>query len=482
MTKSARTSIKNPERKPRPEPASSPPPESPAVADESAEKSANPPESFVPYPLFPPFVLLADHQDLERPINNDVRARLETLDPALEAFRTWRLGIDFLTKQCQRTEFTPRHYKIACPVLETMMHWSWSIRHKPIREWLEADAREFMHFAMRLPMSWISKTGGTRYMLKTMTEFAIKPINDNWRPIVRKQLAYSSASSSASTLRTDSDFALGTDQHRYIFLHYGQDFFDYLSTLQTPTLKNPFDGLKLKDFKVRQGKSRTTFTPAQLTDVMSTATSLAQDDQLWQPWLLVAAVAIYSDVPLRAMGSSSALRLTFSSFKTDEVSLKKAGSGQTSPICFESPHYPRLRYPLDPQFAAYFRHYAMFRHRQNSNIFPQSLLLPLMNGTAGYSSHTMLDLFSRFTTAILTRLQESPLAENADWRGCARFQPGASITFLELRKSAKAAGWVPSAVRLDEPHQDESIWPDIGIQKHLQASQWLRKHASGPSL
>ncbi|PYB73625.1 hypothetical protein DMX11_15910 [Pseudomonas sp. LB-090624] len=52
---------------------------------------------------------------------NDVRARLGTLDPALEAFQTWRLGIDFLTKQCQRPEFTPRHYKIVCPVLETIM-------------------------------------------------------------------------------------------------------------------------------------------------------------------------------------------------------------------------------------------------------------------------------------------------------------------------------------------------------------------------
>ncbi len=84
MMKSARTSIKNPARKPRPKPAPTPPCESPAPA--------NPTGSFVPYPLFPPIVLLTDHQGLERPINNDVRARLGTLDPALEAFQTWRHG------------------------------------------------------------------------------------------------------------------------------------------------------------------------------------------------------------------------------------------------------------------------------------------------------------------------------------------------------------------------------------------------------
>lgn len=474
MMKSARTSIKNAARKPRPKPAPSPPSESPTPAE--------PTDSFVPYPLFPPILLLTDHQGLERPINNDVRARLATLDPALEAFQTWRLGINFLAKQCQRPGFSPRHYKIMCPVLETMMHWSWSIRHKPFLEWQETDSREFMHFVMRLPISWISKTGGTRYLLNTKTEFAVKPINNNWRPIVRKQLAEISASTSTSTLGTGSDFALGTAQHRDMFLRSGRDFFNYLYALRTTTPMNPFDALKLRDFEVRQVKTRTIFTPAQLTDLMSTATSLAQSDNQWESWLLVAAMAIHSDVPLRALGSTSALRLTFSSFKTDEADDQKVGSSQTSPIWFESPHYPRLRYPLAPPFAAYFRRYAKFRHSENSDVSPQSLLLPLMDGIGGYAGHTLVDLFCRFTTSILTRLQQSPLAGSVPWRGCDHLQPGASVTFLELRKSAKVAGWVPSAVSIDEPLHDESVWPDVGIRKNLPAAQWLQRHGGGPSL
>lgn len=50
MMKSARTSIENPARNPRPRPAPPPPCDSPAPA--------NPTGSFVPYPLFPPIVLL----------------------------------------------------------------------------------------------------------------------------------------------------------------------------------------------------------------------------------------------------------------------------------------------------------------------------------------------------------------------------------------------------------------------------------------
>jgi len=135
--------------------------------------SSNPlADAFVPYPLFPPFVLLDDHQDLLQPLNNAVRARLDTLDPSLKVYGTWRLGIDFLAKQCQLPEFTARHYKILCPVIEAMMHWSWSIQCKPLSEWQETDAREFMSFVMRPPMTWISQTGGTRYVLRHKTEAA----------------------------------------------------------------------------------------------------------------------------------------------------------------------------------------------------------------------------------------------------------------------------------------------------------------------
>lgn len=42
--------------------------------------------------------------------------------------------------------------------------------------------------------------------------------------------------------------------------------------------------------------------------------------------------------------------------------------------------------------------------RNDSDLSPQSLLLPLMDGSAGYAGHTMIDLFSRFRASILRQL------------------------------------------------------------------------------
>ena len=455
MPRSAKTDAKEPSRK---------------LATESAAKpvilSSNPlADAFVPYPLFPPFVLLDDHQDLLQPLNNAVRARLDTLDSSLKVYGTWRLGIDFLAMQCQLPEFTARHYKILCPVIEAMMHWSWSIQCKPLSEWQETDAREFMSFAMRPPMTWISQTGGTRYVLRHKTEFAVKPINDNWRPITRTNLATSA-----------SIFVLGTGQHRNIFLNRGREFFEFI--LDNPD-KNPFKDLRARDFEVRHVSTRMTFTPAQLRDLMTIAKSLAEIDPQSQSLLLVAAIAVYSDIPFRAMGSTPELELTFSSFKVGSKGLQKnPGSKQPTPDWFESPRYPRRLYPLNSEFADYFHQYAQFRHALNHEISRQSFLLPLMADTGGYSDHTLLDRFSKFTGHVLTKLKQSPLAAKDYWQGCEHFRAGASITFLELRKSAKAANWVPEALTLVEPPNGEDTWPNIGITKHLAASQWMRNHLS----
>lgn len=468
MTKSARTSIKGTAPKPQLKPA----PNSPSGSALQSVNTAT--DSFVPYPLFPPFVLLGEHEGLLRPINEDVCMRLDTLDPALGGYSTWRLGIDFLVKQCQHPEFTARHYKILCPILETMMHWSWSIRCKPFPEWQETDAREFMRFVMRPPMSWMSQTGGPRYMLKTMTEFAVKPINDKWRPIVRMGLSDQSA--------PVSDFVLGTSQRRQIFIHRGKVLFDYIGAVRRAEAaspdQNPFRNLQPRQFEVRQVKKRTIFTPAQLADLMSTATLLAEQDKQWQPLLLVAALAIYSDAPFRALGSTSVLKLTFSNFKTTDMDPPQNLEKQAFPAWFESPHYPRLLFPLNRQFPAYFRRYAQFRHSQNPDTSSQSVLLPLMDGTDGYAGHTLVGLFANFTTKILTTLQQSPLASRACWKGPKYFQAGAVITFLELRKSAKVATWVPDAMKIAEPQQNDDAWPTIGIRVHLPASQWLRKYAA----
>ncbi|MFA0927966.1 hypothetical protein RA263_08395 [Pseudomonas syringae pv. tagetis] len=418
------------------------------------------PNTFVPYPLFPPYDLLGEHLGLLRPVNSDVRNRLDSIDAALEPHLTWRLGIDFLAQQCQSAKFTARHYKVLCPVIESMMHWSWSIKRKPLTEWQDSDAREFIRFIMRPPMSWVSSGGWTRYVMKTKTDFAIKPINDEWRPIVRKYLSESS-----------TDAGLSATHHRDSHLSRGREFFAYIIESKSVTTPNPFNELRRKNFAVLRRQIRTTFTPAQLEDVMRTAVSLAERDGQWQPFLFMAAVAVYSDIPLRALGSTPVLKLTFSHFKATDA----------CPDWFESPHYPGKRYPLNPQFCAYFQRFAQFRYERDPELGPHSFLLPQADGADAYGGHTLIDLFARFATNVLAQLQQGAFASRSYWKGSEQMQAGAALTFLELRKSAKAAEWAPAAMTSLEPLQDVNTWPNIGVRDKLPASQWLRKHAGTTS-
>ncbi|MFF5864367.1 hypothetical protein [Pseudomonas sp. NPDC012596] len=89
-----------------------------------------------------------------------------------------------------------------------------------------------------------------------------------------------------------------------MFLRSGRGFFNYLYALRTTTPMNPFDALKPRDFEVRQVKTRTIFTPAQLTDLMSTATSLAQSDNQWETWLLVAAMAMRTELGMAVVNQA----------------------------------------------------------------------------------------------------------------------------------------------------------------------------------
>ncbi|HWD31236.1 MAG TPA: hypothetical protein VG536_06615, partial [Pseudomonas sp.] len=94
----------------------------------------------VPYPLFPPLVLLNEHAQAVHPINLEVRRRLEAVPAHLSALRAWRTGIDFLIQQSRRPEFQERHYKVLCPIIESMLHWSWSVCGKALQDWNSVDA------------------------------------------------------------------------------------------------------------------------------------------------------------------------------------------------------------------------------------------------------------------------------------------------------------------------------------------------------
>lgn len=177
-------------------------------------------EPTVPYPLFPPLGLLNDHAHVEQPINLEVRRRLELVPEHLNALKAWQTGMGFLMKQSRRSGFQDRHYKMLCPIIESMMHWSWSIRGIALADWDSADARAFIEFIMRPPIAWVTTPGCSRYSKKTRGNFANKPLDPLWRPIIRQTLS-------------GDDPGLSSKHHRNWFLTHGREYFAFTDSLLT---------------------------------------------------------------------------------------------------------------------------------------------------------------------------------------------------------------------------------------------------------
>jgi hypothetical protein len=105
-----------------------------------------------------------------------LKAGLEAFPEHLSALSAWRTGIHFLITRFLRPEFEERHYKNLCPLVESMMHWSWSVRGKALHDWNNLDEKASMDFIMRPPITWVTAPGCSRYSKKPRQNFADKPL------------------------------------------------------------------------------------------------------------------------------------------------------------------------------------------------------------------------------------------------------------------------------------------------------------------
>jgi len=437
-------------------------------------------EPSAPYPLFPPLAQLKEHAQAERPINFEVRRRLDAIPAHLYAIKTWQTGIAFLIEQSRRPEFQERHYTVLCPIIESMMHWSWSIRSKPLQDWDSLDARAFMRFIMRPPTAWVATPGCSRYSKKARQNFADKPLDPEWRPIIRRTLS-------------GSDPGVSSRHHRNWFIARGREYFDFALGLGNAK-ENPFRDLLPKDFDVRTQKRSTIFTREQLNDLLEIAESLTNYNMKWEPFLFIAAVAIYSDIPLRALAATQTIKPTFSYFKahvpeatpeptTTPPKTEFANHYLISqyalfkgPGHFESPLYPDRQFALGFQFNPFFLRYAQFRRLYSRSVSHKSFLLPLGHGEDAYGYGSLIENLSEFTASILEELRARPAAAREHWRGSDKLDPRASLTFVELRKSAKRAGLIPDALASKDVGKDADVWPEIGIREEKSAEQWFKSH------
>lgn len=245
--------------------------------------------------------------------------------------------------------------------------------------------------------------------------------------------------------------------------------------------KNPFQDMAPKDFEFRVEKPQAVFSPNQLSDLLDIAESLASYNEKWEPLLFLTALAVYSDIPMRAVAATQTIKPTFSYFKplapdppdaiharpkTDFA--KNYSKSQRvlpeGPGLFESPLYLRRGFALAPQFEGYFQRYAHFRHIKDPAVSSQSFLFAQENGLDAYGYGRLIEIFSEFCANILVKLRATPNAALVHWKGSDKLDPEAFLTFSELRASAKRAGIIPESADSGVAYDDPSIWPDIGIR------------------
>lgn len=196
---------------------------------------------------------------------------------------------------------------------------------------------------------------------------------------------------------------------------------------------------------------------------------------------------------MRAVGSTQTIKPTFSYFKPQAPDRPDAIHARPKtdfaknysksrrvlpkgPGLFESPLYLRRGFALAPQFEGYFQRYAQFRHIKESALCSQSFLFPLENGLDAYGYGSLIELYSEFCARILATLREKPKAALAHWKGSEKLDPHASLTFNELRASAKRAGMIPGSAASGAPEGSASVWPDIGIRRALSRAQWFQSY------
>lgn len=286
---------------------------------------------------------------------------------------------------------------------------------------------------------------------------------------------------------------MSSKHHRNWFITHGREYFAFASCLAN-TNENPFRDLLPKDFDARTEEPRTIFTREQFNDLLDIAESLTNYSVKWEPFLFIAAVAVYSDIPLRALAATQTIKPTFSYFKarapealcepiTTPPKTEFANRYLTlqyalpkGPGHFESPLYPGRQFSLGFQFNPFFHRYAQFRRLYSHSVSNKSFIIPLDHDVDAYGYGSLIENLSEFTASILEVLRARPAATRDHWRGSNKLDPRASLTFVELRESAKRAGLIPKALASRDVDKDRDVWPDIGIREEMSVAQWFKSH------
>ncbi|MDR7283148.1 hypothetical protein J2X84_001972 [Pseudomonas corrugata] len=184
---------------------------------------------FVPFPIFPPYQFWMPEDSYPVPVNVEVCARLEEIDPAAQPFTSVYFCHAFLRWYAITA---PRHsfeYSLSVHPLETLVLWSF-VKKKPLVELRADDIDELMSFYVAPPATW-SAPPVAKYIENYVIPFSEWTINPRWRPFNR---AYDQDGTSAPIVRQST-----SDRFKVM-----RDFFDFYLGLVGSNRKNPVSAFR----------------------------------------------------------------------------------------------------------------------------------------------------------------------------------------------------------------------------------------------
>ncbi|MFI4937468.1 MAG: tyrosine-type recombinase/integrase [Candidatus Berkiellales bacterium] len=172
--------------------------------------------------------------------------------------------------------------------VERLLHWSWLIANKPVKDLRRQDIEDYLAFCQEPPLSWIGIKKVPRYIEKE----AVRIPNSEWRPFVA---TVSKAASRLGKQANPKQYELSQTALREIFAILSS-FYNFLIQEEYTEI-NPVMHIRQKSkfLRKRQGKPKIRrLTELQWDYVVETAEQLAQNNPITHERTLFIMTALYA--------------------------------------------------------------------------------------------------------------------------------------------------------------------------------------------
>lgn len=338
---------------------------------------------FVPFPIFPPYRLWQPGQSYPVPVNYEVMARLEEVNPVALPFTSVYFCYSFLRWYAITAPRRAFDYALAVQPLEVLLLWSFQ-NNRAVIDLEKADIENVLRFYVAPPSSW-SAPPVSKY-LEDARPFSEWRINPRWRPLNR---TYDTAGNSKPIVRQAT-----ADRFRVL-----RDFFSFYLGLIRSKKENPVVAFRiLQKLQVLRSPQVSAFTERQLNWFFEYSIHSGQPQALKMAVFL--SLARYTDHSASEIVGSELSTTTLDQFQRGQdgwhFSIANDSSG---------------REPLPAQFTAIFDNYLRAAGLSPETPLPRSPLFLNQRFNTGVNKAAIVSELGRFRLAVAAAAQDSSDAE-----------------------------------------------------------------------